>query len=1191
MMKNILIILLLPFNFIFGQQIFINEVCTSNDTVALDSNYNYSDWIEIYNTTNTDFDIGGYFLSDNDNKPEKWQFPANLIVPANGFLLVWASEDNMMVNGVEPHTNFKLDADGESLLLSAPDTSLIDLLIIPTIGTDKSYGRQPDGSNYWYMFDLPSPGISNNTNISTLSPPVFSDSAGFYSDSFSLFLTSPNAGDTILYTIDGSEPNINNIGGHYYTTKEDYSSTDTINLYYETFVYTSGLTIENKILDTNKLCKIRPSPNWWSAPTALVNKLMVVKAKSYKSGTVSSQTLTHSYFIDTLSTDRYSMSVVSLSTDEDNMFDYYTGIHVPGELYYDHAPLGGYWPKITSNYTQKGRAWERPVMMEYFSEDGNREFFQNVGVRIAGNVSRGWGRKSFRIYARSEYDTKKKIKYSLFDGLHKLGNPSKPLTEFKRVTLRNSGSYWKEQLFQDAFCQHTFKHIGVDVLHFRPSVVFLNGEYWGVMNFRQRFDTRYLNDHYDIDEGDVVIIKGNSGGLNEGIAQDSINYIAMRNFIHFEDMTIQNDYDSACTMLDPHNFAKLFMTQIYVNNSDWLSNNRKCWKKRTASYEPDAPYGQDGRYRWFIFDLDHGFKHAYEDRLDIVMSGQGADTRIFRSLMENTAFRHYWINLLADNMNTSFLTPRVLDVIDSLNVMYDPEIPEHKARWGAMWTDNSTQIMEDFAVQRPFYMRQFVLSQFAEITDTADITINVNNTSYGKVKVNTTVIDDNTVGLTGLPYPWTGTYFTGVPVKLVAIPEDGYRFIEWQGTGITNDSVDFAFVGDSTLIAVFGSIDTINNIVINEVLSKNSNVITDNHGQYDDYFELYNRGNDTANISKLYLTDNPLNKGKWKISNDIPVLEPGGFALFWADEDQSQGPNHTNFKLSGNETLYLYQIIGADTVAMDQMTMASSVYENVSKGRYPNGDANIQFFDFPTPDTSNDLPNSFDDIFINEFMCENSNTIADQAGEYDDWIELYNAGALPVNVAGLYLTDDFTAVDKYRIPFSSPDSTTIQAGGFLMLWADNDTEQGLLHLSFKLNNSSEEIALNRYSVLNSSTIDSISYAFASNSGSYGRQSDGAATWTTMNPTPEASNNITISPTIEASDCYVYPNPTRRYIHIEGSAVEEIQLFNINGVHQLSMLPTSEITRLDLSNFVGQLYVLCIKTATKYHYAKIIVMPY
>ena len=152
MVHYILLLLLFCFHNIQAQQLFVNEVCASNDSVLVDSNANYSDWIELYNASNQSLNLEGYFLSDNTNEPEKWKFPANVSIPPLGHLLVWASAENTLIGGVQVHTNFQIDAVKESIVLSAPDTSLIDQLTIALVPTDKSYGRQPDGSSNWYFF-------------------------------------------------------------------------------------------------------------------------------------------------------------------------------------------------------------------------------------------------------------------------------------------------------------------------------------------------------------------------------------------------------------------------------------------------------------------------------------------------------------------------------------------------------------------------------------------------------------------------------------------------------------------------------------------------------------------------------------------------------------------------------------------------------------------------------------------------------------------------------------------------------------------------------------------------------------------------------------------------------------------------------------------------------------------------------
>lgn len=1181
-----ILIIAIP-NVLFSQQIFINETLSSNDSVYVDADSDYSDWIELYNSGTSAVNLNGYYLSDNNASLYKWTFP-NAIIPANGYLLICASEKDTVYPNGEIHTNFKLSSRGEYLSLLAADSTLVDSLTIPMVFANQSYGRQPDGNTSWFTFDTPTLNQTNNNSIITLLSPVFSSSAGFYTDSFLLSFQSLNSGDTILYTLDGSEPDINNIGGQIYTTKDDYTTTDTINLSYQTYIYTSSFIIRDRSIDTNKLCDIKPAYAWWSPPTSNIRKSTVVRAKAYKHNAKNSKTVTNTFFVDPLGANMYSMPIVSISTTEDNLFGYYSGIHVPGELFYDAFPLGGYWPKINANYTQKGSDWERPAHIEYFV-NGNKEINQNIGIRIAGNISRAWGRKSLRLYAKSEYDHQNKLDYPFFANHVRRGNPSEQLSSFKRLTIRNGGTNWADQLFIDAFAQSSIKHLNVDILAFSPSIVFLNGEYWGCMNLRERFDQHYLKDHYDIEESDAVILKDNDGILNYGLASDPAHYLDMRNFIHFGDMTIPANIDSVMHLMDIENFAQLFMLQIYINNSDWLSNNRKCWRKRTA-YTPNAPYGQDGRYRWLAFDLDHGFKLQHEDRLDDVMSNNGSETRIFKGLMENDDFRKYWINLLADNMNTSFLADRIISELNDLNAIYDPEVAEHKNRWRNLWANNSTQGMETFARERPHYMKQFVVNQFIEVTDTADITLDVLNQTGGTVKINTIDIDENTIGVVGQAYPWTGTYFTGVPVNLVAKAKPGYVFVEWLGTSFTNDSIEIVFTGDTLLTAVFAAVtDTVKGLYINEILSKNNFTIADNYGEYDDFIELYNGGNDTIPLSGLYLTDKIQNKTKWEIPVGIDSLLPGGYILFWADKDALQGLNHTNFKLS-NEEVYLYQVFGSDTILLDELLSPASNLSDITQGRLPDGTSNLVLFDFPTPDTMNAYIDDsiFAHIYINEFMPNNVSAVTDNTGEYEDWIELYNGGAHPVDVGGLYLTDDLAEPNKYRIPSTDPDSTTIAPGGFLLLWADKDTEQGILHLDIKLNNVAEQIGVIRYSAIDTLFIDSLTYAFISPDVSLSRYPDGMNNWDSIIFTPNGSNMITSIPNLYKEECCkVYPNPSSGQLFIEGIDMNKISIHTIQGQVIFYTEELENKHTINLRNYPAGVYILDIQYKNSRYTGKLI----
>ncbi len=143
-------------------------------------------------------------------------------------------------------------------------------------------------------------------------------------------------------------------------------------------------------------------------------------------------------------------------------------------------------------------------------------------------------------------------------------------------------------------------------------------------------------------------------------------------------------------------------------------------------------------------------------------------------------------------------------------------------------------------------------------------------------------------------------------------------------------------------------------------------------------------------------------------------------------------------------------------------------------------------------------------LYINEFMASNDSCCTDEHGEYDDWIEIYNPGPNPVDIGGMYITDDLGELTAWQIPTTAPDTTTIPAGGFLILWADKQPEQGVLHVNIKLSSSGEQIGLTAPN--GTTVIDSLTFGPQTTDVSYGRLPDGSDNWQFFqNPTPGASN--------------------------------------------------------------------------------------
>ncbi len=150
-------------------------------------------------------------------------------------------------------------------------------------------------------------------------------------------------------------------------------------------------------------------------------------------------------------------------------------------------------------------------------------------------------------------------------------------------------------------------------------------------------------------------------------------------------------------------------------------------------------------------------------------------------------------------------------------------------------------------------------------------------------------------------------------------------------------------------------------------------------------------------------------------------------------------------------------------------------------------------------------------VFINEFMADNGNVISDTSGEYDDWIELYNANDVAVEVGGLFISDDLSDPFGYQIPGDQSDATTIAPGGFLLLWADNDSEQGLTHLELRLDKEGEQLALVQSIDGQPHFIDSLSFSSQEMNRSYGRASDGTSTWAYFNPASPGESNAKGTP--------------------------------------------------------------------------------
>jgi hypothetical protein len=794
------LLLFLPFS---GQsQVVINEIQSSNQTTIADDDGDFEDWIELYNAGPDTADISLFGLSDSHEEPFRWVLPESTVLEPGGFLLVWASGKDRRTPGQPLHTNFSIARDGEEILLShpalPPGEQRIDEVPPTPIPSDLSWGRVTDGSAEWAYFDRPTPGQPNASSPgfgTILEMPEPSHQAGFHPEPFDLALTSPDGGAEIRFTLDGSKPGP------------------------DSELYSGPIPIADRSTQPNDLSEIKEITHRYApagTPYETVFKGTVVRARAYRDGDLPGPVLTGTYFIHPKSHARYTLPIVAINTERDHFFDHETGIYVLGRVHEEWLNAGGgaFNGGAPANYNRRGRDWERPAHFTLFEDDGTIAISQDIGVRIHGGWSRAFPHKSLRLYSRSDYG-ESRFRYRFFEHLE--------LDDFNRLILRGSGQDQTATMFRDVYIQESVRHMNMDIQHFRPVVAFLNGEYWGIYNIRQRYDRHYFETHYDLVEGQLDLLTTSAQNPRAG---DNADYLAMREFIDEEDLSEDALFEQVARQMDIDNFIDYFIANIFADNTDWPHNNIDFWRKNHGEYRPDALIPEhDGRWRWVLVDTDFGFgwQSSYSNNTMNRVTGIGREpwaNTLLNGLLENRSFRDAFFNRFADMLNTTFQPMRMTALLDSLKAIYAPEIVEHINRRGDAgnwpyprnyedWVDK-VEVMRRFAKQRPGYMWE-QLAGYADL-DTLRLVLDI--AGPGTINVNTIAIDPATVDSNAL-WPWNGTYFSGIPVSLHARPEPGFKFVHWEEvtpegrfTLSTDDSIHVTSIDSLHLVAEFRETDT-----------------------------------------------------------------------------------------------------------------------------------------------------------------------------------------------------------------------------------------------------------------------------------------------------------------------------------------------------------------------------------------------
>ncbi len=633
-----------------AQTLKINELMQSNVECIMDDIKEFPDsWVELYNPTDAAINLKDYKISNKNKVKKAWQLP-DQEVPAGGYALIYCDKEGKEDNRL--HADFRLESGkGCTLyLFKGKDAEPVDSLpadMKKMPAPDVAFGRETDGADKWGYQVTPTPGKANTGEICDAKHILGAPVFGKEG-----FVTSGEAAFQLELGLPDGAPEGTVI--RYTTDGSEPTSKST--------KYTNPINI---------------------------GKTKVIRAKLFCDGWLSPMSSAQSYIFHPR---EITLPIFSVQTNDKYLNDKEIGL----------------FANNNSKEDKKTHDWRRPVMIEFFPVGSDNSAFNQLGeTRIQGGQSRSNALKSMVFYANKRFDPDyKRYSYEFFPD-------QKPgITEFKSFSLRDGGNDFGDLYFRDLIIQRTMAgHVDLDWQAGHSAVLYINGEYMGMLNIRERSNEDNIYSNYNgLEDIDMVEISHEQvGGVDQFLeefkgSEDATFYNAFKAFYSEKGHT-KAEYEQ---WMDVSEYLNIMIMNLFYGNIDFPGNNIVFWRPN----DDDTESGLPKIWRFIVKDTDFGLglygRQNNYNTIDLLYNPANYPndnwaftepaTRLIKNMLEDKDILDMFIDKCCVYMGDFMNGKGTGETIDLIKAESMEEFVAHRDKYnpGWWWVDNRSEIENKF---------------------------------------------------------------------------------------------------------------------------------------------------------------------------------------------------------------------------------------------------------------------------------------------------------------------------------------------------------------------------------------------------------------------------------------------------------------------------------------------------------------